>query len=597
MQALKAREEMNSKDLWNLSNLYASDEAWEVSYEKALAEIDKVGTYQGKLGESAQLLEEALTESNRIGGDVARLYNYAGKRHHQDTTNPTYQAMESKAESLGVKAGTISSYMVPEILGIGEAKLQIFMKENPALEIYAHYFHDIVRVADHILTPEKEELMAQISEVAAAPGAIFSMINNADLKFEPVADKDGEMRPLTHGNFIQHLESKDRVLRENAYNAFYAEFRKLRNTIAKTFSSSVKGTGFDAKVRNYGSSLEAALFGDNIPVDIYKNLVETVNDNLGLMHDYVSVRKNILGLDELKSYDLYVPIVESGNINIDYDSAKETIIASLAPMGEEYLGLIKRAFDEQWIDVYENKGKRPGAYSWGSYGTHPHILMNYDDRIKSMFTLTHELGHALHSYYTGDNQPQVYGGYTIFLAEIASTVNEALLMDYLLKTTKDENTKKYILNYYMENFRGTLFRQTMFAEFEMVTHQMDADNVPLTVDALNEVYKGLVEKYFGKDLVTDENIAHEWARIPHFYRPFYVFQYATGFSSAIAISKAILTEGQPAVARYVNSLLKGGSSDYSIEILKRAGVDMTTKAPIEAAMKVFGEVLAQFKGM
>ena len=593
MKEIKSREEMDPKYTWDLTNLYASDEEWEKSYEKTLSIIDDIEKYKGKLSENGKTLLEALASYENISMNVNRLYTYAGKKHHQDTANATYQALESRAGSLQAKVVAKCSFMTPEIVSLGEDTVKEFINDTEGLKVYTNYLNNTLRDAKHVLSKEQEELLAKISEVTSAPASIYSMIGNADIKYKPALDSDGKQIEVTNGNALRLFQSKDRVLRKNTYTSLYEPYLALKNTIAKTYASAVKGAVIDAKLRNHKSSLEASLFADNLPVEIYTNLIETVSANLHHQHKYIEVVKDILGYDELHAYDMNVPLVDV-EFDIPYEEAKEIVIKSLEPMGEEYLALIHKAFDEKWIDVYENKNKRSGAYSWSTYGATPHILMNYNGSLRSMFTLTHELGHALHSCYTNNAQPAIYGSYTIFLAEIASTVNEALLMDYLLKTTTDKEKLKYLLRHYINNFRGTLIRQAMFAEFEMLIHGMEEKGQPLTVDSINKVYKDLDTKYLGKIIEESEYTPYEWTKIPHFYRPFYVFQYATGFSAAIAISKAILSEGKPAVDRYVD-MLKSGKSEYSIDILKKAGVDMTTKKPIEDAMSVFADIVKAFE--
>ncbi len=483
------------------------------------------------------------------------------------------------------------AFIEPAILAMDEDKLKAEMEGS--LKVYTHYINDILRNREHILTADKEELIAQVYEIANSPSNIFYMLNNADIDFGEIEDSKGEKHRLTHGSYSSCLESSDRVLRKNAFDALYDTYYKQKNTLAAIYSSSVKKDVFTANVRNYKSCLESMLFVNNIPTSVYTELIKTVNKHLPLMHRYISLRKKALGLDDLAMYDIYTPIVADVDTPVSYDEAKSVVLEALKPMGEEYCSILKKALnDEKWVDIYENSGKRSGAYSWGSYGTHPYVSLNYADNLDSMFTLAHEMGHAMHSYYTWSNQPVVYGDYTIFVAEVASTVNEALLMQHLLKTTTDKNKRCYLLNHFMEQFRGTLFRQTMFAEFELAVHTMAEKGQALTFDNMCDIYYDLNKKYYGNDIIINDRIKWEWARIPHFYTPFYVYQYATGYSAAVALSNRILNEN--GIEDYIN-FLKGGSSKYSIDLLKDAGVDMTTSEPIEKAMQVFKGLIEEME--
>ncbi|MCL1995802.1 MAG: oligoendopeptidase F [Defluviitaleaceae bacterium] len=594
MAALKARNEMEIALTWDLSPLCADDTTWEQRYSTTYSDIDKIGAFKDKLGESAETLKDCISLFEQLAEEVRKLFTYAGLKHDEDTANPTYQAMKAKAQTLYIKMNTAASFVIPQIIELGQDTITKFMADLPSLAIYRHYMDNLLREAPHILTPDKEQILAMAGEVGLAPSKIFGMINNADMKFAPVQDSKGNNVEITHGTYRNHMENTDRTLRERVFNSYYDSFIAQKNTLAEIYSSSVNKDIFFATVRNHKSSIEASLSGNNIPLDIYKNLIATVNDNLHLMHRYTSIRKKILGLDDMQAYDLSVPLVKDADTTISYEDAKNAILEGLTPMGDEYIELLKNAFESRWVDVYENKNKRSGAYSWGTYGAHPYILMNYTNKVSDMFTLAHEMGHALHSHYTCSTQPFVYGGYTIFLAEIASTVNEALLMNHMLKTTTDKTMLNYLLSYHIDQFRGTLFRQTMFAEFEMIAHEKAGAKQPLTLETLCGIYSGLNDKFFGEALTKNEKTAYEWARIPHFYRAFYVFQYSTGFCSAIAIAKKILEEGASARDRYIN-LLKSGSKNYSVELLKEAGVDMTTPEPIQAAMQVFEGLLDKFE--
>ena len=518
-------------------------------------------------------------------------------RYDQDTTNSFYQGLNDRISNLYSQAASSLAFIVPEILAIDEQKVKEFLEAKTELKLYEHSIEEINLQRPHVLSAEQEALLAEASEVMSSPSNTFGMLNNADLEFPSIKDENGEEAEITHGRYIRFLESSDRRVREDAFKGVYATYGKFRNTFASTLSGNIKKDNFNARVRNYQSAREAALAANNIPESVYENLVSTVNNNLHLLHRYVKLRKKVLGVDKLHMYDLYTPLVKNVKMEIPYSEAKELILKGLAPMGEEYVGLLKEGFENRWIDVQENKGKRSGAYSSGAYGTNPYILMNWQDNVNNLFTLAHELGHSLHSHYTRTSQPYPYGNYSIFVAEVASTCNEALLNDYLLKSIDDEQKRLYLLNHYLEGFRGTVFRQTMFAEFEHLIHQQVQNNQALTADSLTKDYYELNKKYFGEeDIVIDEEIGLEWSRIPHFYYNYYVYQYATGFSAATALSKQILEEGQPAVDRYLD-YLKAGSSDYPIEVLKKAGVDMASPKPIEDACKVFEEKLNEMESL
>lgn len=593
---IKKREDINNKYKWDLSNLVTDDNTWQQKYDELMLTFNDFNKYRNTLSTSPEILLECLNKIDTISEEAGKVYIYAQMKHHEDTTNNFYQGMADKSDTLLINLSTALSFLNPEIISIGIDNINLFMDTCKGLQMYKHFFNDLLRSAPHVLSSEKEEILAMASEIGQAPENIYSMINNADIKFGNVTDANGEEIELTQGRYTSLLESTNSLVRKNTFNTYYDSYINQKNTLATTYNSSVKKDIFFSKVRNYNSSLEASLFSYNIPKEIYTNLINTVNEHLPLMHRYVELRKKCLGLEELHMYDLYVPIVENADTNITYDEACETLLKGLKPLGDDYISILKESFNNGWIDVYENEGKRNGAYSWGAYGAHPYVLLNFDNKISDMFTLAHEMGHALHSHYTWATQPYIYGDYTIFLAEIASTVNEALLMDYLLKNTTDKTKNKYLLNYFMEQFRGTLFRQTMFAEFEMITHEMAERNEPLTVESLNKLYRELNIKYYGTSIIVDDKINYEWARIPHFYNAFYVYQYATGYSAAIAFSKKILEEGATAVENY-KDFLKSGSSDYSIEILKKAGIDMTSKKPIKDALSVFEDILNKFESV
>ncbi|QOR67594.1 oligoendopeptidase F [Cytobacillus suaedae] len=597
VKKLPNRNEIKVEDTWRLEDIFETDQAWENEFAAVKAMIPKISEFQGKLGESADHLAEALAYQDEISMRLGKLYTYAHMRYDQDTTNSTYQALNDRAANLYTQVGSALSFIVPEILSVDEATIKSFLQEKEELKVYEHALDEINRQRPHVLTAKEEALLAQVSEVTSTSSNTFGMLNNADLTFPTIKDENGEEVEVTHGRYIRFLESDDRRVRQDAFKAVYETYGKYKNTFGSTLSGTVKKDNFNARVRNYSSAREAALSNNNIPETVYENLVNTINDNLHLLHRYVRLRKKLLGVDELHMYDLYTPLIKDVKMEIPYSEAKDYLLKGLAPLGEDYLRLVQEGFDNRWVDVHENKGKRSGAYSSGTYGTNPYILMNWQDNVNNLFTLAHEFGHSVHSYYTRNNQPYPYGNYSIFVAEVASTCNEALLNDYLLKTIDDEQKKLYLLNHYLEGFRGTVFRQTMFAEFEHLIHKKAQDGEALTPDLLTETYYNLNKKYFGDDIVIDEEIGLEWARIPHFYYNYYVYQYATGFSAATALSKQILEEGQPAVDRYINNFLKAGSSDYPIEVLKSAGVDMTSSKAIEDACKVFEQKLTEMENL
>ncbi|AKP75692.1 MULTISPECIES: oligoendopeptidase F [Priestia] len=594
VKKLPSRSEIKVEDTWKLEDIFASDDAWEKEFEEVKALIPKMEKFKGKLGESAQTLYDALQEQDELTMRVSKLYTYAHMRYDQDTTNSFYQGLNDRIKTLYTQIASALSYVTPEILSIEESKIKQYMAEHKELKLYAHALDEITRERPHILSESEEALLAQASEVLGSSSNTFGMLNNADLEFPSIKDENGEEVEITHGRYIRFLESSDRRVREEAFKAVYETYGKFKNTFASTLSGTVKKDNFSARVRHYNSARHSALSTNNIPEEVYDNLVKTVNDNLHLLHRYIDLRKKVLGIEELHMYDLYTPLVKDVKMEVTYEEAKDYILKGLKPLGEDYLNVLKEGFENRWVDVHENKGKRSGAYSSGTYGTNPYILMNWQDNVNNLFTLAHEFGHSVHSYYTRKTQPYPYGDYSIFVAEVASTCNEALLNDYLLKTIDDEKQRLYLLNHYLEGFRGTVFRQTMFAEFEHGVHVRAQNGEPLTPELLTKLYYDLNKKYFGDNLVIDEEIGLEWARIPHFYYNYYVYQYATGFSAAAALSKQILEEGDAAVERYVG-FLKSGSSDYPIEVLKKAGVDMTTSQPIEEALAVFEEKLTEME--
>lgn len=593
-KSLPLRSEIPVEETWRLEDIFPTDDAWEQEFQQVKAMIPKLGEYKGRLGQSPEVLYEALQYQDEVSMRLGKLYTYAHMRYDQDTTNSFYQGLDARAKSLYSEASSAMAFIVPEILAIDEAVLRSFLEQYEPLRLYAHALDEVTRQRPHVLSAEEEAILAQAAEVMQATSDTFSALNNADLTFPTIIDENGEEVEVTHGRFIRFLESTDRRVRRDAFHAVYHTYEKFQNTFASTLAGTVKKHNFFARVRRYESARQAALDANNIPESVYDNLIATVHEHLPLLHRYVRLRKQVLGLDELHMYDLYTPLVQDVKMDVTYEEAKQYMLDGLAPLGEEYVAIVKEGLDNRWVDVRENKGKRSGAYSSGAYGTHPYILLNWQDNVHNLFTLVHEFGHSVHSYYTRKTQPYPYAHYSIFVAEVASTCNEALLNDHLLKTIDDEKKRLYLLNHYLEGFRGTVFRQTMFAEFEHLIHLKAQQGEALTAETLTSLYYDLNKKYFGDEIVVDQEIGLEWSRIPHFYYNYYVYQYATGFSAATALSKQILEEGEPAVKRYID-FLKAGSSDYPIEVLKKAGVDMTSAEPIRQACQVFAEKLEEME--
>lgn len=588
------RDEISDEYKWNLEDMFASDALWEEEYEQTKELCNKIASYQGKLTESAATLLAYFQDTDEANYHLERIYVYANERYHQDTAVSKYQGYASRADSLMVMAESSSAFAEPEILEASAETINAFYKEQPELLKYQRAIDEILRKKAHTLSKEEEKILADAGEIAVGPENIFSMFNNADIRFPAIKDAEGNELPVSHGTFIQLMENKDRNIRKQAFESMYHTYQQFGNTVASIFTSHLKQEHFFAKTKKYDSVRAMHLDQGNIPEGVYDNLIETVHKHLPAMHRYMAERKKILGVEELHMYDLYTPLIDDYDKKYTYEEAKETVLKGLAPMGEEYLSILKDGLSGGWIDVYENENKKSGAYSWGAYGTHPYVLLNHKDNLNSVFTLAHEMGHAIHTYYSNKTQPITYSGYLIFVAEVASTCNEALLMQYLMKNAADEKERRYLINHQLEEFRTTLFRQTMFAEFEQIVHKKIADGEALTQEALNKIYHDLNVLYYGPDVVVDEEIDYEWMRIPHFYTSFYVYQYATGYSAATAFSKLILEGGQPAVDRYVTNFLCGGCSKDPIELLKNAGVDMSTPEPVDAALQVFEEYLAMF---
>lgn len=594
IEKLPARSEIAEADKWALEDLFLTDADWEAAVKQLEEQIAQLKGYAGKVSASADALYAYLTLADETENLFEKVLVYSNEKMHEDMGNSTYQGYAAQAQAAATRLSAAEAFFEPELLAMEESRLQGFLKEDPKLEKYRLLIDRIWRRKEHTLSAAGEEILAKTYEMATAPDDIFSMFNDADAKFGTIRDENGKEVELTHGRFGGFMESSDRRVRKEAFEALYQTYDQFKNTLAATYSANVKKAKFYADVRKYPSALVAALAPGNIPTEVYDNLIETVHRFLPAMYRYVALRKRALGVEELHMYDVYVPLVADQTKKIPFAEAKEIVKRGLAPMGEEYVSHLEEGFDHRWIDVYENRGKRSGAYSWGAYGTHPYVLLNYQGKLDDVFTLAHEMGHALHSWYSNANQPYVYSGYLIFVAEVASTCNESLLMQYLLKESKDKKEKAYLLNHFIDQFKGTLFRQTMFAEFEKITHEMYAKGESLTAERLCAVYMDLNRKYFGEEMVSDPQIALEWARIPHFYTEFYVYQYATGFSCAIALSKRILEMGEAGVADYMK-FLKGGCSKDPIELLKMAGVDISTPKPVEDALQLFEELVSELE--
>jgi oligoendopeptidase F len=593
---LPKRSEIPDSYKWNLKDFYAADSDFEKAFSEIKVRAHEFQKHANTLSQSSEALLACLNDYMDIQRSFEKAYVYAQMASHQDTTDSLYQSMANRTESLSVELSSASSFLIPAILAIPGEKLQSFLNENENLRFYDKLLDEIVRMKPHVLSPQEEQLLAMSGELSQAPASIFNMLNNADIKFPSIKDEKGNLVELTKGRYVSFMESSDRKVRKEVFDALYSSYISQKNTLAATLSAQVKANIFSAKARKYDSAREAALFPDDVPVSVYDNLIKAVGDNMGLMYRYIALRKKMLGVDELHMYDVYAPIVKDVKMEFPYEEAVKTVLKALTPLGEQYVQDLKKGFESGWIDAYENEGKRSGAYSWGHYDVHPYVLLNHNDTLDSVFTIAHEMGHSLHSLYSWKNQPYAYSNYKIFVAEVASTFNEALLTDYLLNTIDDKSKRLYILNHYFESVKGTVFRQTMFAEFEKIVHQRAEEGEALTSELLCSIYHDLNVKYFGPEMVVDSNIDMEWARIPHFYTSFYVYKYATGFSAATALSQKVL-EGKPgALERYLD-FLKSGGSDYPINELKAAGVDMTSPEPVISCLKVFEKYLDEFESL
>ena len=594
VKQLPKREELPENLTWDLTKIFSSDQEFDEKYLELSEKLKKSEKYKGTLDQGASQFLDAIEFVLSVYRQTEIIYVYAHLKNDQDTGNTEYQALYARASSLFSKVSEAVSWFEPEILQLSDERIWQYFKEEPKLEVYRHYIQQIVDNRAHVLSADQESLLAGAGEIFEASSDTSAVLNNADLVFPTIEGENGEKVQLSHGVYGQLLESTDRSVREAAFKGLYSVYEQFRNTFASTLSTHIKGHNFKAKVRNYSSAREASLSNNHIPESVYDTLVAVVNKHLPLLHRYMELRKRLLEVEKLHMYDLYTPVLGEAPITFTYEEAKEKALEALKPMGEEYMTIVEKAFSERWIDVVENKGKRSGAYSSGSYDTNPYILLNWHDTLDQLFTLVHEMGHSVHSYFTRSNQPYVYGDYSIFLAEIASTTNENILTEYLLETEKDPRVRAYVLNHYLDGFKGTVFRQTQFAEFEHFMHTEDEKGVPLTSEYLSDSYGKLNAKYYGPAVEEDPEIKFEWSRIPHFYYNYYVFQYSTGFSAASALAKRILSQEPDALENYL-AYLKAGNSDYPVEVMKKAGVDMTQAAYIEDAMSMFEQRLNELE--
>lgn len=594
---LKTRDQIDSKYKWNIEAMIPDESVISGELETIKKEAEAYGEdFAGRLTESADTLLAAFQKRDDIWRRLEKIYVYARMRRDENNAETKYQAMADQCNSVIAAVSASMAFFTPELLSASEETILAYIDAAPGLEIYQFAICDTMRQKAHILTQAEENILAQMSEITGATNDIFTMLNNADIKFGTIIDEDGDETEVTHGNFIKFMESHDRDVRKNAYNAVYDAYKELINTIASAYNYNTKTDVVSARIRKYESARAAALSGDNIPAEVYDNLVAEVHKNLPAIHRYVELRKKLLGVDKLYMYDMYVPLIKLPETSVSFEEGLDIMRDALQPLGEEYLTKMNKGIEEGWIDVYENKGKTSGAYSFGCYDSYPYILLNYTDTLKDVFTIIHEMGHSMHSRYTRDEQPYIYGSHSIFTAEVASTVNESLLMQHLLRTEDEKEMRKYLLNMHLEEFRTTLFRQTMFAEFEDITHKAIESGETLTAEWMCQQYEDLNAQYYGSAVEKDDVIRYEWARIPHFYNAFYVYKYATGYSAATAISKKILTEGKPAAQDYIR-FLKTGESDHPIELLKIAGVDMSSPLPVQQAMETFNQLLDEFESL
>ncbi|WP_440763536.1 oligoendopeptidase F [Natronorubrum sp. DTA7] len=601
MSSVPERSEVDEDYTWDLESIYASDDDWESAYEAVAERVDELAAYEGQVTDDADTLLETLELRDEIMREVSMVASYARMRRDEDTTNQQYQALTARAQSLASDAHSAASFIDPELQELTREAFEEMVDAEPALETYDHYVDDVLRMKPHTRSAEVEELLAELGEVTGATGEVYNMLANADMAFPTVEDPDGEAVEITQSNFVNLLKRPNRDFRQTVHEEYYDEWESLRNTVASAYKNSVKADVKTARARNYETAREAALDGPNVPVDVYDTLVDSVHENIDKLHHHAELKRQALEVEELQMWDVYMPLTGDEGPDVEYDQAAEWVVDSLAPLGEEYQSRVAEGLDSRWVDVYENEGKQSGAYSGGTYDTQPFILMNYQDDISSMYTLAHELGHSMHSELTKDEQPFVYSNYEIFVAEVASTVNEALLTNHLLETVDDPEFRKHVLNEFLERVRSTLYRQTLFAEFEHEAHRLEEEGEPLTADRLDDLYRGLKSEYY-EPAVVDDRIAREWMRIPHFYRAFYVYQYATGISAALAIVDDVLPNGaggepnRDAAENYLE-FLRRGSREYPLELLRIAGVDMSTSEPIDRALESYGQRLEEMDAL
>jgi oligoendopeptidase F len=594
MSSVPERSDVAEEYTWDLTDLFADDEEWEATYAEVEERLEDLSAYEGRVTEDAETLQAVLELRESIMRDVANVAAYARMRRDEDTTDQGYQALTARAQSLSADASSAASFVEPELQSVDRDRIDELVDADPDLAEYDHYFDDVLRMKEHTRSAEVEALLADLGEVTGAAGEVYNMLTNADIEF-PSVDVDGEPRRVTLSNFTTLQKHPDRDVRRRVYEAFYDEWAEYRNTVGTAYENSVTADRKLARARNYETAREAAMDGPNVPVEVYDTLVDTVEANLDVLHRHAELKRDRLGVDELRMWDLYAPLSGEEGPDLEYDRAKEHVVEAVAPLGAAYRDRMAEGLESRWVDVYETANKQSGAYSGGTYDSQPYILLNYQDDVASMYTLAHELGHSMHSELTSDDQPHVYSGYEIFVAEVASTVNEALLTHHLLETVDDESFRRAVLDEYLERFRSTLFRQTMFASFEHRAHELSADGEALTPDRLDELYRGLKADYY-EPAVVDDRIAREWMRIPHFYRAYYVYQYATGISAAVAVVDRILEEGEPAAADY-REFLRSGSRAYPLELLETAGIDMSTPEPVEAAIGTYDEMVGEYESL
>ncbi|NHN46949.1 oligoendopeptidase F [Halostella sp. JP-L12] len=595
MSSVPERSEIETEYKWDLESVYATDDEWEAAYEDVAERVDDLSAYEGRVADDGETLLEVLELRDAIMRDVSKVYAYARMRRDEDTRDQEYQALTARAQSLHSDAASAASFIEPEIQSLSREELDAMVESTDGLEGYDHYLGDVLRMKEHTRSAEVEELLAELGEVTHGTGEVYNMLTNADMEFPAVEDPEGEAVEITLSNFTKLQKNPNREFRREVYEQFFDEWAEVRNAVGSAYKNSVKADVKEARARNYDTARQAALDGPNIPVEVYDNLVETARENLDTLHRHADLKREALGVDELRMWDLYMPMTESESPDVGYGEAKEHIVEAVGALGEDYQSRVAEGLESRWVDVYENQGKQAGAYSGGTYDTQPFILMNYQDDISSMYTLAHELGHSLHSQYTSEEQPYVYSDYEIFVAEVASTVNEALLTHHLLDTVEDPQFRRHVLNEYLERFRSTLYRQTMFADFEHRVHELEEAGEALTPDRLDELYRELKAEFY-EPAVVDDRIAREWMRIPHFYRAYYVFQYSTGISAAVAIAQGILEEGEPAAQRYIE-FLQRGSREYPLDLLRHAGVDMSSPEPIQRALDEYDEHLDEMASL